>query len=384
MSSTASRAGFVGDRVSQRLRGLPLPARTLAVHVGGQLLCLLVVAALAVARHRDLLPTLAVWDGRHFLAIATHGYDVVSGDRVPNSPAFFPGLPGLMALLSAALGIPALWAGLLVSWLSGLAASLGLVRLAPHLPGLRGQRALVLVAVFALAPMSVVLLMVYTEALFCALAAWGLALLLERRWLAAGLLACAAGLVRPTGLAVAGAVVAAAVVACVEGRDSWRSWLAALLAPLGFVGYVAWVGLRMGRPMAWFAVQREGWGTHVDFGVGTARYVLQTLRDAPALLDVVTVATMTAAVVLFVICVRQRQPWPVLLYSGLILLEVLGSDGIMNSRVRLLMPAFPLLAPIAARLARERLPHLTVLLLGGGLVTCWYSAYAVLIYPYAI
>jgi hypothetical protein len=354
------------------------------VHVLGQLLCLGVLATLAAARDEDLVGALTVWDGQHFLAIARHGYDVTSGGRVPNSPAFFPGLPGLMALVTQALGIPAVWAGVLLSWVAGVVAALGLVRLGAHLPGLGGRRGLVLVAVFALAPMSVVLLMVYTEALFCALAVWALVLLLERRWLAAGLLSAGAGLVRPTGLAVAGAVVAAALVAWVDDQHSWRSWLAALVAPLGFVGYVAWVGARTGDPLGWFRLQQQGWDTHIDLGAGTARYVLHTLRDAPALLDVVTVATMVAAVVLFVVCVRQRQPWPVLVYSGLILLEVLGSDGIMNSRVRLLIPAFPLLAPVAARLARERLPQLVRLLLAGGLASCWYSAYAVLIYPYAI
>jgi hypothetical protein len=380
VSSTVHQVARVGEVV----RRSSTTSRAVLLYVGGQLLALAVVAVLAQARGQQLLQVLSVWDGRHFIAIAEHGYLLSADEDLVRSPAFFPGLPGLMSVVSGVLHVPPLWAGLLISWGSGVVAAVGLVRLAAQLPGLGGSRGPLLVGVFALAPMSIVLSMVYTEALFCALAVWALTLLLEERWLLAGALSLAAGLVRPTGLAVAGAVVLAALVAVLQGRATWRTWLGACLAPAGFVGYVAWVGAVMGSPTAWFRVQRQGWHTEFDLGRGTVAFVGRTLRDAPALLDVVTVATMAAAVVLFVLTLLQRQPWPVLVYSGLILLQVLGTDGIMNSRVRLLIPAFPLLAPVAVLLARERRSHAAFALLAVGLLSCWYGAYALLIYRYAI
>ena len=53
-------------------------------------------------------------------------------------------------------------------------AAYGLVRLAELMPGGSRRAGLLLVALFAAAPMGVVLSMAYTEALFCALAVWAL------------------------------------------------------------------------------------------------------------------------------------------------------------------------------------------------------------------
>ena len=67
-------------------------------------------------------------------------------------------------LLVAALSSP----------LAAMVAAYGLVRLAELMPGGSRRAGLLLVALFAAAPMGVVLSMAYTEALFCALAAWAL------------------------------------------------------------------------------------------------------------------------------------------------------------------------------------------------------------------
>jgi len=63
-----------------------------------------------------------------------------------------------------------------------------------------------MVAVWAVAPASFVLSMVYSEALFCALAIWSLVALVERRWLMAGVLTIGAGVARSsTGVALVAA-----------------------------------------------------------------------------------------------------------------------------------------------------------------------------------
>ena len=110
---------------------------------------------------------------------------------------------------------------------------------------------LLMVAVWAVAPTSTVLEMLYAEALFCALAVWALIALVDRRWLTAAGLTIAAGTVRSTAVALVAAVVVAAAAALVEAARTqrriagwWRPLAAALLAPLGLLGFLAYVAVR--------------------------------------------------------------------------------------------------------------------------------------------
>ena len=90
------------------------------------------------------------------------------------------------------------------------------------------------------------------------------------------------------------------------------------------------------------------------------------------------------AVVLLVLSIRQKQPFELVLYSAFSLIQVLGSDGVMNSKGRLLIPAFTLLLPIAVFLNRERRSNAVLGIVLVGMMSCWYSAYAVVIYGFAI
>lgn len=54
------------------------------------------------------------------------------------------------------------------------------------------------------------------------------------------------------------------------------------------------------------------------------------------------------------LCVRQRQPLPLLVYGiAIVVISLIGS-GYFGSRPRLMMPAFPLLLPPALALLRLR------------------------------
>ena len=92
---------------------------------------------------------------------------------------------------------------------------------AVHLLGtsLYGRRAgCALVALCFAQPMSVVLSMAYSEALFLALVAGMLVAAHRRVWWAAGILGLGAALTRPTGLAAALALAAAAALAVRDDR----------------------------------------------------------------------------------------------------------------------------------------------------------------------
>jgi hypothetical protein len=60
---------------------------------------------------------------------------------------------------------------------------------------------------------------------------------------------------------------------------------------------------------------------------------------------------------LFVSCVRQRQPLPLLVYAGVVTVLALCASSYFGSKPRLLLPAFPLLLPLARALARPRTPR---------------------------
>ena len=117
------------------------------------------------------------WDSGRSLIIAVHGY------RHGSNLVWFPGYPAAIGAIARIPGASPVRAGLGVTIAAGLAAW-GLTRLGMTLTGDR-RASLLTAALSAVAPGSIVLSMVYPEALFCALAIWSLIALVERRWLTA-------------------------------------------------------------------------------------------------------------------------------------------------------------------------------------------------------
>lgn len=202
------------------------------------------------------------WDSVWYVRIAEHGYGyettLPNGD-VHSDLAFFPLFPALERGLSSVLPVDAATAGLLVSWTAGLAAAWGIHRCGAHV---FGPRAGVLLAVlWGVYPTAFVQSMAYTETLFTALAAWSLYAVLRERWILAGLLCAAAGLTRPTAVALIAALGVTALVLLVRDRRLPRRTLTGvLIAPLGWLAYLVYVGVREGRATAYFDVQ-AAWAT---------------------------------------------------------------------------------------------------------------------------
>ncbi|MGH4010992.1 MAG: hypothetical protein ACRDTH_23015 [Pseudonocardiaceae bacterium] len=375
-----------------RARALLAPA---LVYLAIRQISLLVLAWMSVATGVSTRGALTSWDGAWFLGLATGGYDGVPaglvdafGVRTPQtSLAFFPGYPALVAAVSWVSGIGVTAAAFVVSAGAGVATAYGLVRLAEAVPHGSRRGGLVLVALFAAAPMSIVLSMTYSEALFCALAVWCLVGLLRGQWLFAGVCSAAAGLVRPTAAALVAAVVLAALVAVLRDRAGWRPWVAALLAPSGLVGYLAFVAARTGRWDGWFALQWQGWRSSFDGGRATLRFAGRVLSTAPSVLEVITVWLLAGVLVLWVLCAldwRRSSAWPLLVYAAVVLAMNLGASGVMNSKARLLLPALVLLLPVAIGLARRRTALVALTLTALTAFGAWFGSYALTVWPYAI
>jgi len=162
------------------------------------------------------------WDSYHYLRLARFGY------HRAEDAAYYPLYPVLMRGVALGLMQPLMpWAepiqhyaaaGLAISIVASLAATWAMHALARAvLPS--DDDALRATAYLLIFPTALFLLQVYTEALYLALAIPALALIVRRRWWAAGGLAALAAITRATGVLLAGAV---AVYWYMDGRAAAR------------------------------------------------------------------------------------------------------------------------------------------------------------------
>lgn len=320
-------------------------------------------------RPRSAYSVLTRWDGQWYARIATFGYGhfrVAPDGGHRYDYAFFPLLPLIERAGHSLTGLAPVNVGLVVSWTAGAVAAAGICALGAELHSPRVG--FVTAALWSLLPMSAVMALSYSDTLLAALAAWGLLALLRQRWLIAGLLGAAAGFARPTGAGLVVTVVVAGVIAAVQHRH-WRPAVAAVLAPAGLLGYLAWVGVQTGSPTGYFDVT-EGWHNGFDGGLSFVRW---TFTLGP--LAILVIAGVIVLVALWLLLIRDREPWPIILYTAVIVAMALTTSGFFGSKPRYLLAAFPLLLPVATRLTKLSRPVVTNLLVGLGLISTAYGVW---------
>ena len=360
MALTSSRSPEGVDEPSASPgAGSPTPraaAPALLAYAGVRAAGLILLAIWAAVEDRSPHTLLtARWDSLWYARIAEggYGYEVRLADGgVHSDLAFFPLLPALERAVTAVTPLGAGDAGLLVSQVAALAAAWGIYAVTALVTGRRAAGVL-LAALWGAYPTAFVQSMAYTETLFTALAAWALYAVLTGRWVWAGALALAAGLTRPSGAAVVAAVwLPAAVQVWRARRASPRLLLGVALAPLGWLGYVVYVGVRRGGPFGYFEVQAE-WGNRFDGGLALLGFVWENLTG-----NVIGGIGLAAALALvgWVLWLLARGRWPLalLVYTVVVVVTSLVGSGYFGSRPRLMMPAFALLLP--ATMALLRLP----------------------------
>ena len=321
---------------------------------------------------RSAYGVLTKWDAQWYAGIASNGYGFVrttAGGQTLSDYAFFPLYPWTERWVSRLSGLSVIDSGVFISLLASIAAAAGIYTVAERVVGSRA--AVVATVLWSLVPIGLVESMGYSESLFTALAAWSLVATSKQRWAPAAVLACAAGVTRPTGMAVVAAICVAAVIALRRGTSDTRAVLPVLVAPLGLLGYLGWVGLQRGTPTGYFDVT-DGWGNHFDGGLAFARWIGDNLTARP-IVGVLLVVALAGLAMLVVLCVRERQPVPLLVYLAVIVVLALTTSGYFGSRPRYLLPAFPLLFPLARWLAARRTPVVVAVLgaatVGAGLCT---------------
>ncbi|MER7111573.1 hypothetical protein [Streptomyces sp. NPDC000229] len=366
-------------------------APALGLFAAARLTGMLVMALWAWHIGRSPRALLAMsWDSDWYLGIAASGYGTTlywPDGAVQSDLAFFPLYPALVRAVSTALPVADGTAGLLVAWTAAGAAAWGIFLIGERLYG-RGV-ATTLVVLWGLLPHSIVLSMAYTEPVLTAFAAWSLYAVLTRRWLWAGALAALAGAARPNGIAVAAAVGAAAAYEAyrlfrTERRTDWRLWAGAAVAPAGWVGYLLWVGVRKGDPLGGYFAVQAGWTSRFDFGVGTFGFVRMVVTRPMDLGFTMAVLVPAVSIVLFALFVLDRPPLPLLVYTAVLVVIAVGGSGFFESKPRFLLPAFPLLVPLACALrkARPRAAAVVVAALAG--LSFGYGTYLLTLAPMAL
>ena len=371
---------------------LSLPVTGVLIYAGIRVLSLALAALLLGngqyrLRHWSLIRLLRSSDGGHYRDIAMHGYTYPPGQLAHASVfAWFPGYPAVIDSLAWLPFVTTIAAGLIVTAVAGMAAAWGLTTLGLKLTGDR-RISLLLVAVWAVAPASTVLAMVYAEALFCALAVWAMVALVSGRWLTAGLLTLAAGTVRSTAVALILAVLVAAAIAVARAVRAgqpfatwWRPVAGALLSPLGLLGYLGYVAAATHRLDGWFWVERHIMHMVLDWGASMLSLTRHTLFDAPSVAQVLVVGAVLAAVLLTLWSLTERIPLYLHVYTIVVVfLAITTSANWISSKPRFLLPAVLLALPVARLLAPVRTAVLVPLIGVLTLAATWFGLYLAII-----
>jgi hypothetical protein len=334
---------------------------TILIYLLSRILLIGVAVAAGAYAHSSLAAEVGRWDGTWYAQIATTGYPMHVA-HYPTTLGFFPLYPLVIWLTVHLPGPPnsAILAGVLVSTLGGLVATILIQRLATDWWGeASGRRAALLFCFF---PGSIVFSMVYAEGLLIPLAAGCLLALERRRWILAGVLAGLATAVQPDALAL---VVVCAVCALVElrrhgwhDREARRSLFAPALSIAGIGAFAIFLWAWTGTPFATLQTQRYGWGEKVDplALAHQGRFLAHELRHASlAHLHIYLgpVAALLGAVVLLIgLSLLLRKPRLVSL-DAMTLTLCIAFLAIVSENVppnpRILITAFPVVLVFAHR-----------------------------------
>jgi Mannosyltransferase (PIG-V) len=241
----------------------------IAVYLATRALLMVVALVNGTLRHHAFTHELAQWDGLWYRALAAHGYpDHVL--HVQSTLGFFPLYPMVVWLAAHVFVMPVAHyeilsttvAGVIVSGLGGLVATVLVGRLAESWWGEQASRRAVLL--FCLFPGSVVFSMVYAEGLMIPLAAGCLLALQKKRWLLGGALAALATATEPQALVLVPVCAVSALRALYRDRSVLRPLLAPALSVVGAGAFAVFLWLWTGSPFASLIAQRDGWSERTD------------------------------------------------------------------------------------------------------------------------
>jgi hypothetical protein len=292
-----------------------------------------ILAAWQVAN--SVYPTAWPW-GKYFLYgdasnynwLAIHAYSSPRSFTAPpfSRTMFFPLIPELARTTAYMTQHQYLPAEVLVQVVAGAASAVAVWALAAHIRDHRvADRTVLLYVAF---PGAMTLGMFYPEPLGNALAALSLLAVLNRKWLASGLLACVASADHPVLLVLTPALAVAAFQA-IRRRREWAALVAPALAPLGMAGYFGLLAGEYHNFFFWFRDQGGSWRQRVDW-IGHELRVLTWTDPATrthAFFNALLIVMALVLIAGIALLRPARVPLPVCVYTVLAVLALGLADN---------------------------------------------------------
>lgn len=141
---------------------------------------------------------------------------------------------------------------------------------------------------------------------------------------------------------------------------------------------------RQGSLFAWFTIQKAGWSSHFDFGIGTIRYIYEQLIVGHEIGYILVIFFLGAGVLLSIASWKMHLPWQISFYSTATFLPIILSDGMMSSRPRLMIAACTLLIPLIFYLMQLNKKQYVIYLTSFLSFSVWFGIYMLAVFPDAI
>lgn len=316
------------------------------------------------------------WDAWQYSRIAETGYP--SGDL--SRAAFFPLFPTLTRVLAELVGrsdrAGLFAAGVVVANVCLLLATMALIALARlDLDETDAGRTAWYLLAF---PTSLFLSAGYSESLFLALTLSSVLACRHGSWLVAGTLGGLAALARPVGVLVVLVLAVEAFQAWRARRlgpvpSLWRPMLGVALPGLALLGWMGYLGMRLGDPLAFLHAQ-DGWHRDLDVPWDTfTRFFDGKIALATGFHSLTDLAFTIVGIVGLVLAVRWLRASYALWLGAMLLVPLM--TGSLVSMPRFVLVMFPLYLVLAI-LARRPGVHETLLVVGMGLGGVYMALYA--------
>ncbi len=287
-----------------------------------------------------LIKGTVIWDGNYYMNIAQKGYSLSDFTTI----AFYPLFPMAVRALHL-LGLSWVGAAMLINICAVTFAVQGLYVLATKLK-FDGRVALYVVVAWLAFPTAHFMTAFYTEALFCALAAWCLVWILEKRYLAAAMLAALASATRFPGV-----VLGMALAVQYFDDHNWRprsfDWKV-LSIPLSFIGIaIYWLFLARHTNMLPWQAMRQAYAMGWDYMRIEPNILKTYMKGVRSVIRNETInsfqyiAGWTLIAWGAVMSWRKKFPIALTVYAGLTAaILILSGNFISDSRYAL--PVFPI------------------------------------------
>ena len=317
-----------------------------AIFCASRLVTLLLANWASMVTSFSVGDVLTQWDGNWYQILADDGYGEF-GSGTPPTLAFLPGLPVGVGFLSDITGIDSARIGVAVSFTCGLLCFILLWKLVADVAG-DTEIASYSIVLLAFSPSAFVFSMYYTESVALLLVVLAFRFMHGEQWLYCGVAVLACGVVRPSGFVLAVPLLVTAYSAFRAGKQWLRPLAVAALAPLGLVGWIAFVASWTNDTSAYFVVQDLFWDSGVDFGAtsfeGLLDLLLVDVEDADHLGHSLALLTLGLG---GLVCVRRaRLPLSWQWFAAATVALVVVNER-QTSSGRFLILAFPLFVGLA-------------------------------------